>query len=85
MAETDHDLLPVGRRTLNPRMQCIYCGRVRVAERSWVSRARPPDGSVPELFSHGICPQCYAGIVEPSLEEIRQRKRLAQRTAGLKA
>ncbi len=51
---------------------CTYCKRIRDEGNAWSVieeyLARRTDAS----FTHGVCPQCFATVVEPELERMKQ-------------
>ena len=52
---------------------CSYCKKIRDEQNYW----QRVDSYIAEhadvQFSHGICPDCYADVVEPQLDQIRFR------------
>ena len=52
---------------------CAYCKNVRDDENYWHSVEVYVSTHTNTRFSHGICPSCYAKVVEPDLQ--RERKR----------
>lgn len=47
---------------------CSYCKRIRDNTDHWVPIERYIEKRSEAAFSHGICPDCYAKHVEPSLD-----------------
>ena len=51
---------------------CTYCKRIRDEGNAWSVieeyLARRTDAS----FTHGVCPQCFATVVQPELERMKQ-------------
>ena len=53
---------------------CCYCKSIRNDQNYW-EQVEHYIGAHSELqFSHGICPSCYAKVVEPQVQEARQEK-----------
>lgn len=48
---------------------CSYCKRIRDDENYWLSVEAYISTHTNTQFSHGICPACYAAVVEPQLRE----------------
>jgi phosphoserine phosphatase RsbU/P len=59
-----HGLLPI----------CCYCKRIRDDQNYWTQVEAYISEHSEVRFSHGVCPNCYASVVEPQLEELRRRR-----------
>ncbi len=53
---------------------CSYCKKIRDDRAYWHEVEHFISEHSGALFSHGICPACYAQIVEPELRQLEQRK-----------
>jgi len=53
---------------------CPKCKRIRVAEGQWEQVERYITKRSVAQFSHGICPECYASIVQPQLEALKGKR-----------
>jgi DNA-binding response OmpR family regulator len=53
---------------------CAYCKKIRNDRNYW----QQVEGYISEhseaQFSHGICPDCYASVVAPELEQLRRER-----------
>jgi DNA-binding response OmpR family regulator len=54
---------------------CSYCKRINDTETGWVQIERYVARRTDASFTHGICPDCYAGHVRPQLVALREAKR----------
>ena len=50
---------------------CSYCKRIRDDETYWQSVDAYLARHINAHFSHGICPACYASVIEPQFEKDR--------------
>jgi PAS domain S-box-containing protein len=50
---------------------CSYCKRIRDDENYWQSVDAYLARHINAHFSHGICPACYASVIEPQFEKDR--------------
>lgn len=48
---------------------CSYCNRVKIGETNWEQLERFLATKTLARFSHGICPECYAGAQDESAGE----------------
>lgn len=53
---------------------CSKCKRIRVAETRWEQVESYITKRSVAQFSHGICPTCYASIVQPQLDALKQKR-----------
>ncbi len=53
---------------------CPRCKRIHAGGEKWEPVELYITQRSEAKFSHGICPECYASIVEPQLAEIKRRK-----------
>lgn len=53
---------------------CPKCKRIRVDDDRWEPVESYIGKRTDALFSHGICPECYATIVQPQLEALKARR-----------
>lgn len=67
--ETLRGMLPV----------CSYCKRVRNDSNYWQDIESYIAAHSATTFSHGICPECYATIVQPELDALRAEKKNGER------
>ncbi|MEO0248369.1 MAG: response regulator, partial [candidate division WOR-3 bacterium] len=51
---------------------CSYCKKIRDDQNYWQQVETYISKHSEVRFSHGICPDCFAAIVEPELEQLRQ-------------
>ena len=56
---------------------CSYCKKIRDDENYWQTVEGYMSQTTGMKFSHGICPTCYVSEVEPLLEELEERTRIA--------
>lgn len=55
---------------------CSYCKRIRDDQNYWQSVEAYISQHTEARFSHGICPQCFEGVVRPEIEkELLQRSK----------
>ncbi|MFZ5774783.1 MAG: response regulator [Thermodesulfobacteriota bacterium] len=54
---------------------CSYCKKIRDDKNSWHQLEEYLSQHAEVLFSHGICPDCYAREVSPELARLHARKR----------
>jgi DNA-binding response OmpR family regulator len=54
---------------------CTYCKRINDTENGWVQIERYVARRTEASFTHGICPDCYTGHVQPQLTALREAKR----------
>jgi DNA-binding response OmpR family regulator len=52
---------------------CMYCKKIRDERQKWVSIEHYISQRTEASFSHGVCPDCYEGVVKPELDRIRPR------------
>jgi DNA-binding response OmpR family regulator len=57
---------------------CSHCKKIRDDQNSWQKVEEYVSEHSEAQFSHGICPDCYASIVEPKLEELKRRRDAAR-------
>ena len=50
---------------------CMYCKKIRDERDHWVNIEHYITQRSEASFSHGVCPDCYEGIVKPELDRIR--------------
>ena len=48
---------------------CMYCKKIRDEGNRWISIERYISQRSRASFSHGVCPDCYEGIVKPELDK----------------
>jgi tetratricopeptide (TPR) repeat protein len=53
---------------------CSYCKSIRDDKNYWQSVESYIGENTGTQFSHSICPPCYEKVVQPQLDEMRQRK-----------
>jgi phosphoserine phosphatase RsbU/P len=53
---------------------CSYCKRVRSDADSWHRIEEYVSAHSAARFSHGVCPQCLATVLQPQLEEMRRAR-----------
>jgi phosphoserine phosphatase RsbU/P len=53
---------------------CSKCKKIRVADTRWEQVESYITKRSVAQFSHGICPSCYAAIVQPQLDALRQKR-----------
>ena len=53
---------------------CSKCKRIRVADARWEQVESYITKRSVAQFSHGICPSCYAAIVQPQLDALKQKR-----------
>ena len=53
---------------------CSYCKRIRSDAQQWEQMEHYISDHSNAQFSHGICPGCYAGIIEPQLQALRRAR-----------
>jgi response regulator RpfG family c-di-GMP phosphodiesterase len=51
---------------------CMYCKKIRDDKNYWHQVERYITEHSAAQFSHGICPECYARVVEPELKQLNQ-------------
>lgn len=56
---------------------CSYCKRVRDDKNYWQQVDDYIAAHTDAQLSHGICPACYVGVVQPQLDSLREKRRLA--------
>lgn len=71
--ELEHSLETV-RRLSGLLPICMYCKRIRDDQDYWHEVEQYVTQRSEAEFSHGICPGCYGGVVEPMLSE-REKQR----------
>jgi DNA-binding response OmpR family regulator len=49
---------------------CMYCKKIRDESDRWISIERYISQRSKASFSHGVCPECYEGIVKPELDRL---------------
>lgn len=54
---------------------CCYCKSIRTDQDYWQQVEHYLAEHSEVRFSHGICPQCYAKVVEPQLNELQRKKK----------
>lgn len=52
---------------------CAYCKNIRNDENYWQQLESYLSEHTHARLSHGICPSCYAGVVQQELEEMRRQ------------
>jgi DNA-binding response OmpR family regulator len=52
---------------------CSYCKKIRDDQNYWQKVENYITEHSEAQFSHGICPDCYAEVVKPQLDTLRQR------------
>ncbi|MBA2731822.1 MAG: response regulator transcription factor [Acidobacteria bacterium] len=57
---------------------CAHCKKIRDDQNSWQKVEEYVSEHSEAQFSHSICPDCYASIVEPELEELKRRRDAAR-------
>ncbi len=50
---------------------CCYCKRIRDDRAYWHQVEAYISAHADVRFSHGICPDCFSGVVQPQLDELR--------------
>src|SRR5438105_4546344 len=58
-----HGLLPI----------CSYCKKIRDDQNYWQQVEAYISSHTDAQFSHGVCPDCYEGIVRPEIEAFRNK------------
>lgn len=58
---------------------CTYCKKIRDDQNYWQQIEGYINERTGSEFSHSICPDCYARIVIPELEKLRQSAPVAQK------
>lgn len=58
---------------------CTYCKKIRDDQNYWQQMEAYINERTGSEFSHSICPDCYARIVIPELEKLRQSAPVAQK------
>lgn len=53
---------------------CMYCKKIRDDKESWQQMEQYISDHSEALFSHGVCPDCYANVVRPDLDKARKKK-----------
>ena len=53
---------------------CSKCKRIRVAENKWEQVESYITKRSVAQFSHGICPSCYAAVVQPQLDALKLKR-----------
>lgn len=53
---------------------CSYCKQVRNDQNYWESVECYISDHSEAKFSHGICPKCYETVIQPKLEEMKERR-----------
>lgn len=56
---------------------CAHCKKIRDYQNSWQRVEHYVSEHSEAQFSHTICPDCYASIVEPEIEELKRRRNAA--------
>jgi CheY-like chemotaxis protein len=59
-----HGLLPI----------CAYCKKIRDDRNYWQRVEEYVSAHTDAQFSHGICPECYEGILTPQLRAMREAR-----------
>jgi tyrosine-protein phosphatase YwqE len=57
---------------------CAHCKKIRDDQNSWQKVEEYVSEHSEAQFSHSICPDCYASIVESELEELKRRRDIAR-------
>jgi DNA-binding response OmpR family regulator len=57
---------------------CAHCKKIRNDQNYWQKVENYVSEHSEAQFSHSVCPDCYASIVEPELEEFKRRHNAAQ-------
>jgi phosphoserine phosphatase RsbU/P len=52
---------------------CMYCKKIRDDGNYWQQVEAYVSAHSEAQFSHGICPECYARVVEPELDQLTAR------------
>jgi CheY-like chemotaxis protein len=53
---------------------CAYCKKIRNDRNYWQKVESYVTEHSGARFTHGICPDCYAQVVRPSLDDLRRRR-----------
>ena len=53
---------------------CSYCKRIRDDKHYWQKVENYISNHSEAIFSHGVCPECYAGTVRPQLDELQKHR-----------
>ena len=61
---------------------CSYCKKIRGDGNYWKQVEGYIEDHADVSFSHGICPDCYAEIVEPQLAELEDQQKAGGGTAS---
>jgi phosphoserine phosphatase RsbU/P len=64
VAEGGRSLLPI----------CAYCKKIRDDRNYWQRVEEYVSAHTDAQFSHGICPECYEGILTPQLRAMREAR-----------
>jgi PAS domain S-box-containing protein len=51
---------------------CSYCRKVRDDKNYWTQIENYVTEHTGSMFSHGICPECYAKVVQPEIDALRE-------------
>lgn len=51
---------------------CSYCRKVRDDKNYWTQIENYVTEHTGSMFSHGICPECYAKVVQPQLDGLQR-------------
>jgi CheY-like chemotaxis protein len=54
---------------------CMYCKKIRVDPNYWEQVEAYIAQHTDARFSHGICPDCYEGVVKPEVARVRRQSR----------
>jgi DNA-binding response OmpR family regulator len=53
---------------------CSYCKKIRDDDNYWHQVESYVSEHTAAQFSHGICPECYEGVVKPHLEDVLAKR-----------
>jgi DNA-binding response OmpR family regulator len=60
---------------------CTYCKKIRDDQNYWQQMEGYINQRTGSEFSHSICPDCYAKVIQPELEKMRRAKPVATKAS----
>ena len=54
---------------------CAYCQKIRDDQNYWQRVEQYISEHTDAHFSHSVCPECYAQVVQPQLDELKRKQK----------